>query len=149
MCSPFIGDTNIFVNDSEGHSILNAWARTGVDYLSVSTAVPGSRCLDAAKAMVCHSLYPYCDPTAGSVTRSPRPICKRTCEAIINGTCRGVLDALPDSLRRRILSSCDTEEKEGGDMPECIYISLETRQNLGELVQPFCVLRHTVSVDRL
>ena len=138
MCSPFIENTDIFFNNSLGDKKINELARAGIGYLSNSTTVSQqvSKCVEVAKAFVCHSLYPYCDPTSLG-TRSPRPICQRTCEAIINGTCQVVLNVLPDSLKRILLSNCDTVEKEGGDMPECIHISLEAPQKLGEQCSHF------------
>ena len=136
VCSPFIENIDFFVNDSQ-RDILDDWAMaafTEIRQLEGSVTTQGnqqhSKCVAFAKAVVCHSLYPYCDPSSNSP--SPRAVCQNACNILTTGVCRGVFDALSSNVTELLTSNCDLVAKEGGDSPECIHVSLEHPQKNGE-----------------
>ena len=136
VCSPFIENIDFFVNDSQ-RDILDDWAMaafTEIRQLEGSVTTQGnqqhSKCVAFAKAVVCHSLYPYCDPSSNSP--SPRAVCQNACDILTTGVCQGVFDALSSNVTELLTSNCDLVAKEGGDSPECIHVSLEHPQKNGE-----------------
>ena len=144
VCSPFIENIDFFVNDSQ-RDILDDWAMaafTEIEQLegSVTTNPQYSKCVAFAQAVVCHSLYPYCDPSSDSP--SARSVCLEACNILTTGVCRDVFDGLASNMTTLIASGCNTVAKEGGDSPECIHVSLESPQKNGEqiLVRPFSMI---------
>ena len=97
---------------------------------SVTTNPEYSKCVAFTQAIVCHSLYPYCDPSSDSP--SARSVCLEACNILTTGVCRDVFDALPSNVTSLLVSGCDTVAREGGESPECIHVSLESPQKNGE-----------------
>ena len=128
ICSPYIfEDVKVLVNRSKDtkdgivRDASNAIKNLSEDPNSLSS------CLQLAQAIVCHSVYPYCDSNALLNYRQAlaRPICNDTCEIFTDGgECSGIIDPSSD-LFALLMSNCDASGQVAGDSPECIYISLE------------------------
>ena len=131
MCSKFILDNNVLVNAS--YDAIEEFAMETLTSLesikmNADSSIPSyeifSKCVELAKALVCHSVYPACD----AATLDTRKICKNTCDLFASGgTCADVLDpqVFPD-VSRLMLDNCDTRVNPAGTSPECVPIPLTT-----------------------
>ena len=81
------------------------------------------QCLSLAQSIICHQIYPYCS-TLGSP--QPRPVCAKACQVFTTGSCSKFLDSERYlTITDRLINGCDMSAREGGDIPECIPLSLE------------------------
>lgn len=82
-----------------------------------------SRCVEVAKAMVCHSAFPFCSENPFTT----RPVCNRTCELFApGGVCQKILDLeLFPGIAEIMFSNCDRRVHPAGESPECVYVPLE------------------------
>ena len=84
------------------------------------------KCVSFAKAVACHTVFPYCHPM--SAVPTPRPICKSSCDNFrTGGLCeRFINQQTSPSLYSNLTLNCDTREHPAGSIPECIPISIDT-----------------------
>ena len=95
-----------------------------------------TKCFNFARAMDCHTIYPYCDASSTPRSPVPRPICKHSCAVFAEGgKCEFFLDpeVLPENsnlplLKQVLLSKCDARAYPAGSTPECVYVSFESPQ---------------------
>ena len=95
-----------------------------------------TKCFNFARAMYCHTIYPYCDASSTLRSPVPRPICNHSCTVFAEGgNCEFFLDpeVLPENsglhfLKQLLLSKCDTRVNPAGTTPECFYVSFESPQ---------------------
>ena len=81
------------------------------------------RCRSLAYAMVCNTFYPPCHPELG--VSSPRTICPSACEVFTSGECAGFFGPEKNEEVYLYVSQCDQSGNRGGELPECIPISVE------------------------
>ena len=81
-------------------------------------------CFNLAQSIICHQVYPYCSSAPG--ISQPRPVCAKACQEFISGSCSKYFDHVKHlQFATRLRDGCDSSDKEGGDLPECIPLSLE------------------------
>lgn len=81
-------------------------------------------CLDLARSIICHQVYPYCSPLPG-IPR-PRPVCAKACWVFVSGKCSRYLNTgKHPQLAKKLREGCDESTREAGDPPECIPLSLQ------------------------
>ena len=85
--------------------------------------ITDSDCLSLAQSIICHQIYPYCSNTTG--LPQPRPVCAKACYVFTTGSCSKFLDSVRyPIITFRLRNGCDMSAREGGDIPECIPLSL-------------------------
>ena len=89
---------------------------TKIDEIIIS-----KRCRSLAYAMVCNTVYAPCNPMTEN---SPRTICPSACEVFASGECAGLIGPEDEEVYPYI-SQCDQSGNRGGQLPECLPISLE------------------------
>lgn len=125
-CIPFFNQNlKVFVNASTEQTIRDAFKVIQVGETYAGGEEHLSRCIYGVKAMICHSVFPYCDPAAlKSGTALARPICQQSCRVFMDGgECAGVIDPSME-VYRLLMSNCDTRVSPGSDSPECIHVSM-------------------------
>ena len=84
------------------------------------------KCVRFAKAVACHTVFPYCHPMSDVPTQ--RPVCKSSCDNFrTGGICeRFINQQTSPSLYSKLMLNCDPREHPAGSIPECIPISIDT-----------------------
>ena len=82
-----------------------------------------TKCVLFIKSIVCHRIYPYCNPfTVGVGGFSPLQICHQTCREL-KSVCGEEIKNFGDKRLSTILfQNCTDDSPEAGDKPGCIFV---------------------------
>ena len=119
-CSAYLQSTfKIFKNISVTIAELENLIPTDLGDFILDT-----ECLNLSQSIICHQIYPYCSSPPG--LPKPRPVCAKACQVFTTGPCSKFIDSDKyPTITARLRNGCDMSAREGGDIPQCIPLSLE------------------------
>ena len=109
---------------------INTSSESQEDYVSramtnIQHNANDGKCVDLAKSLLCHAVYPYCDARQ-PLKPLPRPTCTTACNEFVHGKCAVDAERIKrdyPSVYQTIISRCQSSE--GGEAPECIPLSYD------------------------
>ena len=146
LCAPYGGSNSDHCTSRLGNSLpvftSEDISNEGFGEYFNSVHLPTTKCREIVLSIMCHSFFPYCDPS--STVPRPRPICKESCDAFYSEHCSdSITPIVTPKIYSFINSSCNHSygdtHKEAGDAPECFVVPLIGHADIGKCMHT-CVV---------